>query len=44
MSVILSIGKPVWKPIMDLQPGQKRFVFAWFSVIFVDFDLDMYHG
>lgn len=40
MSFILSIGKPVWRPIIDIQKGQYRFVFAFFSLIIVDFDID----
>ena len=44
MSFILSIGKPVWKPIIDIQKGQYRFVWSFFSLIIVDFDFDSYIG
>lgn len=39
-SIIFSFGKPVWKLIIDSQKGQFRIVFAYFSLIFVDFDID----
>lgn len=44
MSIIISIGKPIWKVMVERSGGSFRVAALFFSIIVINYDFDRYLG